>query len=116
MPKRLAETQLTQDNADQYLEEEGDQEEVREVTSVCLRHCFIAFLLLCPSTERPFLQSEPGVHKQENVRERLHSLSIVHFNIRSIPSVLVGRQVVRIFDRPFLRTRCQKCGFDNSQQ
>ena len=47
MPKRLAETQLTQDNADQYLEEEGDQEEVREVTSVLfetLFYCFLAHL------------------------------------------------------------------------
>ena len=31
MPKRLAETQLTQDNADQYLDEEEDKEEVREI-------------------------------------------------------------------------------------
>ena len=34
MSKRLAETQLTQDNADQYLEEERDEDEVREVTAV----------------------------------------------------------------------------------
>ena len=34
MSKRLAETQLTQDNADRYLEEEGDEDEVREFTAV----------------------------------------------------------------------------------
>ena len=34
MPKRVAKTQFTQDNADQYLEEEGDKDEVREFTAV----------------------------------------------------------------------------------
>ena len=39
MPRRLAETQLTQDNADQYLKKEGDKDEVRELAAVlCESH------------------------------------------------------------------------------
>ena len=40
MPKRLAETQLTQDNADQYLDEKGDEDEVREFATV-----FVGYVL-----------------------------------------------------------------------
>ena len=46
MSKRLAESQLTQDNADQYLEEEGDTRKVGEVAAVFVGTYSIVFFLL----------------------------------------------------------------------
>ena len=71
MPKRLAETQLTQDNADQYLDEEEDKEEVREVTAVLFGTLVYLFPVPPSLTEWPVLQSGPGGHEQENVSVRI---------------------------------------------
>ena len=72
MPKRLAETQLTQDNADQYLDEEEDKEEVREVAAVLFGTLFFNLFPATPSlTEWSVLQSGPGGHEQENVSVRI---------------------------------------------
>ena len=59
MSKRLAETQLTQDNADQYLEEEGDEDEVREFTAVLVGSCM--FLRVFP----PLYLTEWALHESK---------------------------------------------------
>ena len=86
--KGLAETQLTQDNADQYLNEVEDKEEVREVTVVLCGTPLYRFVAPLSFTEWSLLQSESGSHKQENV-----SVHIPYplFTYIGSPVVLVGR-------------------------
>ena len=88
MPKRLAETQLTQDNADQYLNEEEDKEEVQEVTVVLFGTLLYRFVAPLSFTEWSLLQSEPGSHKQKNVSVRISYLLSTYIGS---PVELVGR-------------------------